>query len=136
MDYKQECQRLFDGLFVLELANNHWGKVERGLRIITEFSRIVRFNNVKAAIKLQFRDVERFIHRDYRERTDIRYIKKTIDTHMSVDGYKAMTDAVRKAGCIPMSTPFDEDSVRLCVRLGVDIIKIASSDLNDWILIE
>jgi N-acetylneuraminate synthase len=35
-----------------------------------------------------------------------------------------------------MSTPFDEESVRLCVRLGVEIIKIASSDLNDWVLIE
>jgi N-acetylneuraminate synthase len=136
MDYKQFSQQFFDGLFVLELANNHWGKLERGLRIITEFSRIVRFNNVKAAIKLQFRDVERFVHREFRERTDIRYIKKTIDTQVSVDDYKAMVDAIRRAGCIPMSTPFDEESVRLCVRLGVEIIKIASSDLNDWVLIE
>ena len=55
MNYKQESERLFDGLFVLELANNHWGNVDRGLRIITDFSRIVRFNNVKASIKLQFR---------------------------------------------------------------------------------
>ena len=38
---------IFDELFVLELANNHWGSVERGLKIITDFSRIVRFNNVK-----------------------------------------------------------------------------------------
>ncbi|SAL64624.1 N-acetylneuraminate synthase family protein [Caballeronia telluris] len=136
MNYKQESQRLFDGLFVLELANNHWGKVERGMKIITDFSRIVRFNNVKASIKLQFRDVDRFIHRDFRERSDIRYIKKTLDTQMSVDGYKTMVEAVRQAGCIPMSTPFDEESVRLCARLGVEIIKIASSDLNDWVLIE
>ena len=136
MNYKQESERLFDGLFVLELANNHWGNVDRGLRIITDFSRIVRFNNVKASIKLQFRDVDRFVHRDFRERSDIRYIKKTLDTQMSVDDYKRLIDAVRASGCIPMSTPFDEESVRLCVRLGVEIIKIASSDLNDWVLIE
>ena len=55
---------------------------------------------------------------------------------MSVDDYKRLIDAVRASGCIPMSTPFDEESVRLCVRLGVEIIKIASSDLNDWVLIE
>lgn len=136
MNYKQESERLFDGLFVLELANNHWGNVDRGLRIITDFSRIVRFNNVKAAIKLQFRDVDRFVHRDFRTRSDIRYVKKTLDTQMHVDGYKTMTDSVRAAGCIPMATPFDEESVRLCARLGVEIIKIASSDLNDWVLIE
>ena len=69
---------IFEDLFVLELANNHLGKLERGLRIISEHSRIVRFNNVRAAIKLQFRDVENFIHRDYRDRQDIRYIKKTV----------------------------------------------------------
>jgi len=52
---------IFDELFVLELANNHWGSLERGLKIITDFSRIVRFNNVRASIKLQFRDVDNFI---------------------------------------------------------------------------
>ena len=98
MNYKQESERLFDGLFVLELANNHWGNVDRGLRIITDFSRIVRFNNVKASIKLQFRDVDRFVHRDFRERSDIRYIKKTLDTQMSVDDYKRLIDAVRASG--------------------------------------
>jgi N-acetylneuraminate synthase len=35
-----------------------------------------------------------------------------------------------------MATPFDEKSVNLCVDLGIPIIKIASSDLNDWFLIE
>jgi N-acetylneuraminate synthase len=136
MDYRQQGKRLFEGLFVLELANNHWGRVERGLKIITDFSRIVRFNNIKAAIKLQFRDVEHFIHKDFRDRDDIRYIKKTLDTKLSPADYKVLVDAVRSSGCVPMSTPFDEVSVDLCVELGVDIIKIASSDLNDWILIE
>ena len=49
---------IFEELFVLELANNHWGKLDRGLKIIEEFAQVVRFNNVKAAIKLQFRDVQ------------------------------------------------------------------------------
>ena len=34
------------------------------------------------------------------------------------------------------ATPFDEKSVELCVELGVQILKLASSDLNDWFLIE
>ena len=47
---------IFDGLFVLELANNHWGSLERGKRIVDDFAKVVRYNNVRAAIKLQFRD--------------------------------------------------------------------------------
>ena len=127
---------IFEDLFVLELANNHWGDIERGKKIITDFSRIVRFNNVKAAIKLQFRDVKHFIHKDFRNREDIRYINKTLKTKMEEEDYGILIDAIRKAGCITMSTPFDEKSVQTCVNLGVQIIKIASSDLNDWVLIE
>jgi N-acetylneuraminate synthase len=127
---------IFEDLFVLEVANNHWGSVERGLKIITDFSRVVRFNNVRAAMKLQFRDVDRFIHRDFRDRTDIRYIKKTLDTQMSAEDYGTLVEATRKAGCVTMASPFDEASVELCQELGVQILKIASSDLNDWMLIE
>jgi len=130
------ANKLFEDLFVLELANNHWGRVERALRIVTDFSRIVRFNNVKAAIKLQFRDVDAFIHKEFRSRADIRYIKKTIDTQLSRADFEAIVKAIRVSGCIPMATPFDERSVELCLELGIDIIKIASSDLNDWILLE
>lgn len=127
---------LFEDLFVLELANNHWGKVERGLRIIEDYARIVRFNNVRAAIKLQFRNVDTFIHKDFRDREDIRYIKKTLDTQISEENMANMVNAIRKNGCIPMATPFDEKSVDLCVDLGIQIIKIGSSDINDWFLIE
>lgn len=135
-EYYEIGKRAFEGLFVLELANNHWGRLDRGMKIITDFSRIVRFNNVKAAIKLQFRDVDRFVHKDFRDREDIRYIKKTIDTQMSKADFKTMVDYIINQGCIPMATPFDEASVDMMNDMGMGIIKIASSDINDWILIE
>jgi N-acetylneuraminate synthase len=127
---------VFDELFVLEMANNHRGKLERGLKIVSEFSKIVRFNNVRAAIKLQFRDVEHFVHKDFRGRTDIRYIRKTIATKLPDEDFAALVRAIRKSGCIPMATPFDEHSVDLCEELGIPIIKVASSDINDWMLLE
>ncbi|MDA8130601.1 MAG: N-acetylneuraminate synthase family protein [Elusimicrobia bacterium] len=127
---------IFEELFVLEVANNHWGKLSRGLKIIDEYSKIVRFNNVRAAIKLQFRDVDNFIHKDFMKRTDIRYIKKTLDTKMSKDHFAKMMGAVKKGGCIPMVTPFDEKSVDTAVELGAEILKIASYDINDWFLLE
>jgi sialic acid synthase SpsE len=127
---------IFDELFVLELANNHLGDVQRGLKIINTYSQVVRFNNVRAAIKLQIRDVDRFIHKDFRARQDIRYIKKTIDTRLYKDDFAVMVQAIRESGCIPMATPFDEHAVDLCCELGIPILKLASSDCNDWILIE
>ena len=127
---------IFEELFVLEMANNHWGSLERGLRIAREFGRVVRYNNMRAAIKLQFRDVEHFIHPDFREREDIRYIKKTVQTQLAREDFIALLEAIRRHGCMRMATPFDESSVDLCVDLGIEIIKIASSDINDWVLID
>jgi N-acetylneuraminate synthase len=106
------------------------------LRIINEFAQVVRFNNVRAAIKLQFRDVESFVHKEFVSNQDIRYVKKTVDTKISREDLAAMVRAVKLAGCIPMATPFDEASVEFCERLDLPIIKIASSDVNDWPLIE
>ncbi|MGA2115545.1 MAG: N-acetylneuraminate synthase family protein [Bryobacteraceae bacterium] len=127
---------IFGELFVLEMANNHWGRLERGLKIVGTFAQVVRFNNIRAAIKLQFRDVPSFIHKDFLHRTDIRYIKKTLETRMTDDDFAALVKAIRKASCVPMATPFDERSVDLCCALAIPILKIASSDLNDWMLLE
>lgn len=127
---------IFEDLFVLELANNHWGNLQRGLRIVKEFASVVRYNNVRAAIKLQFRDVDNFIHKKFVNREDIRYIKKTLDTRLTRDELAQLVEAVRRAGCVRLVTPFDEKSVDLCMELGVEIIKIASSDITDWPLLE
>lgn len=126
---------IFDDLFVLELANNHWGKLDRGMKIIRDFAKVVRANGVKASIKLQFRDVDSFIHADFRDRSDVRYIKKTIDTHLPWDSLRQMVEAIRAEGMLTMVTPFDEVSVDKCVEFGVDILKIASSDIRDKTLL-
>ena len=129
-------REIFEDLFVLEIASNHQGKVERGLEIISKFSKVVRFNNVRAAIKLQFRDIDNFVHKDFRDREDVRYIKRVRDTRLSKDEFAVLVEAIRKSGCIPMSTPFDEKSVDWCVEFDMPIIKVASADNNDWTLLE
>jgi sialic acid synthase SpsE len=127
---------IFDGLFVLELANNHLGNLQRGLNQVEEFSQVVRFNNVKAAIKLQFRDMNTFVHPDYIGSNDVKYIKKTTQKKLTKIEYKILVDKIISSGCIPMSTPFDELSVDLCQEFNLPIIKVASSDINDWPLLE
>lgn len=129
-------KNIFEDLFVLEMTNNHLGSLKRALKIVEQHSKIVRFNNVRAAIKLQFRDVDSFIHKDFRDRKDIRYIRRTLETKLSEDDYAKLVEAIRKSGCIPMATPFDEKSVDLCMEFGMPIIKVASADSNDWMLLE
>jgi N-acetylneuraminate synthase len=126
----------FENLFVLEAANNHWGSLQRGLRIVREHGTVVRYNNVRAAIKFQFRDVDSFIHRDFRGSVDLRYVRKTEATRLSVSDFAELVQETVRVGCIPMATPFDERSVDLCVRLDMPMVKVASSDVNDWPLLE
>lgn len=126
---------LFNELFVLELANNHWGDLRRGLLIIRTFAELVKKYEIKAAIKLQFRNASTLIHKDYKGRTDIRYIHRTEARILSDKAYRRMVDEIKAQGMITMSTPFDEESVDLCEELDIEIIKIASFDLNDWPLV-
>jgi N-acetylneuraminate synthase len=136
---------VFNNLFVLELANNHWGSLDRGKEIVKSFAKVVKNNNVKASIKLQFRDVDNFIHKDWVDKdTDKslldlpkidRYIQKTLRTKLTADEYAELVSYIKKSNCITMATPFDETSVDLCTKLNIEIIKIASSDLNDWLLL-
>jgi sialic acid synthase SpsE len=127
---------IFENLFVLEAANNHWGSLERGLKLVQDFGIVVRYNNVKAAIKFQFRDVRTFIHDEYKGNKSLRYISKTEATAMEREHFAVLMKKVRQVGCIPMATPFDEKSVAFCVELDLPIIKVASSDINDWLLLE
>lgn len=136
---------IFENLFVLELANNHWGDLDRGKEIVRQFAKVVKENKVKAAIKLQFRDVDSFIHKDFRkDGEDVelkslpkrsRYIQKTSKTKLTYKEFKELIDYIKSHDCIPMSTPFDEKSVDWCVDMGLPLIKISSSDINDWILL-
>ena len=59
---------VFEDLFVLEMANNHWGRLDRGKKIVDDFAHVVRYNGVRASIKVQLRDVDSFIHKDHVEK--------------------------------------------------------------------
>jgi len=128
-------QNIFEDLFILELANNHWGCLDRGIKIIDAYAEIIKKNKIKAAIKLQFRDVPHFIHADFLNRADLRYVSKTQKTALSFQDFKILINQIKSHGIIPMATPFDEESVHWCELFNLPIIKIASSDINDWPLL-
>ena len=49
-------------------------RVEHGKDIISEMGKIARRYNINAAVKLQYRNLENFIHPDYRGRQDVNHI--------------------------------------------------------------
>jgi sialic acid synthase SpsE len=127
---------IFEDLFVLEMTNNHLGRLERGIEIVRQHAEVVHANHIRAAIKVQFRDVNSFIHEDFKSRTDIRYVRRVTETQMGKREYASLIESIRDAGCIPMATPFDERSVDWCVDFNLPIIKVASADATDWQLLE
>lgn len=128
-------KNLFKDLFIFEMANSHQGSVEHGIDIIKAMSRIARKYNIKAAVKLQFRNLDTFIHPDYKERTDVKHIPRFMSTKLNSDQFSQLVDAIHEEGLIAMSTPFDEDGVDWCMDMGVDIIKVASCSSLDWPLL-
>ncbi|MDP3793567.1 MAG: N-acetylneuraminate synthase family protein, partial [Candidatus Uhrbacteria bacterium] len=126
----------FDGLFTFEMANNHQGDVEHGKRIIREIAAGVRQAGVRGAIKLQFRDLDTFVHPDYRQNTDNKHIQRFLSTRLSSEQFAELVSEIRAQGMLTMCTPFDEPSVDLLERLEIDILKIGSCSAKDWPLLE
>ena len=122
-------------LFVFEMANNHMGDIEHGIRIVREFKKITTGLTFKFSIKLQHRD-ESFFHPDFVGRKDMKYIKRFTETKLVKADFKRLKDEISDNGFISMCTPWDEPSVDLMEELDFDIIKIASCSFTDWPLIE
>ncbi|HLA89445.1 MAG TPA: N-acetylneuraminate synthase family protein [Gemmatimonadaceae bacterium] len=124
-------------LFILEMANNHMGDVEHGLALIRAMHEAVRgFDAFQFAFKLQYRDLDTYIHPSARGRSDVKYVKRFEETRLSADQFQRLIDEMRRWGFRTACTPFDEASVALLERQGIEILKIASAALTDWPLLE
>lgn len=126
-----------NNLFVLEMANNHMGNIAHGVEVIRQFGAVCRqFPEFHFAFKLQYRNLDTFIHPELQGRTDIKYIKRFEETRLTKNDFDALIAEIRANGFLTMSTPFDEDSVGLIEEQALDFIKIASCSFNDWPLLE
>ncbi len=123
-------------LFIYEMANNHMGDVDHGIRIIKELKKASEGFSFGFCVKLQYRDIEQCIHPDYRKRLDLKYVKRFSETHLSWDQYKKLKDAIVEAGFLSMCTPWDEVSVDKIVEHEFDLMKIPSCYISDWPLLE
>lgn len=125
-------------LFIFEMANNHMGSLEHGLKMIKEFAQIKKTyeTDFHFAFKFQFRNIDTFIHPDYKNRMDLRYIKRFSETKLSKEQFYTLKESVREYGFLSMCTGFDEASIDLIEEMNFDIIKIASCSFTDWLLLE
>ena len=126
----------FDNLIIFEIANNHQGSVAHGRRIIDAMADISRRHGIRGAVKFQYRDLDTFIHPDYRHRQDVAHIPRFLSTRLDDDEFQALIGHAREGGLIPVVTPFDEASVGKCLDHGAEIIKVASCSATDWPLLE
>jgi N-acetylneuraminate synthase len=127
---------LFDNLFIFEMANNHQGLVDHGLKIIEAMSDVARKHSIRAGVKFQYRDLDTFIHPDYADRKDLAHIPRFLETRLTDVEFRTLVQAVRENGMTTICTPFDEPSVRKLVDHAIHIIKIGSCSAQDWPLLE
>jgi N-acetylneuraminate synthase len=126
----------FNDLFIFEMANNHQGDVNHGLAIIKAMGKIARENKINAAVKLQYRNLDTFIHPDQINNRENKHVTRFLSTRLSNDEFKVLAEAIRAEGMISVCTPFDEDSVDLIQEHGIEVIKIASASADDWPLVQ
>ena len=127
---------MFENLFVFDMANNHMGDVEHGIRIIRELHSATAEFDFPYAVKFQYRDIDTFIHPSYKNSSEFKYVKRFQETRLSDDNLFRLKQEVDKLDFISMCTPFDENSVDKIVNFGFDIIKVASCSFTDWPLLE
>ena len=125
-------------LVIFEMANNHMGSLEHGLRIVDAFGAVAdRYrDHFDFGFKLQYRDLDSFIHPAFRERADIKHIKRFLETRMAPEAFLELLARFELRGFQKVCTPFDEASVELLERHGFQWLKIASCSLGDWPLME
>ena len=123
-------------LFIFEMANNHSGSVEHGLRIVKAMQEAAKDFPFHFAVKLQYRDLDTFIHPAFKNRMDLKFVKRFSETRLEWGEYKRLKNAIDEAGMLAICTPWDEISVGKIEEHGYDFIKIPSCYLNDWPLLE
>jgi sialic acid synthase SpsE/D-lyxose ketol-isomerase len=129
-------KKIPENLFTLELANNHMGDIDHGIYVIKEFGKVCKKYPFSFAFKLQYRQLESFIHPEMKSRLDVPYIKRFSETRLTRQDHDRLVEEIRKEGFFTMSTPFDEESVDLIESQDLDIIKIPSCSFGDWPLLE
>ena len=120
--------------YIFEMANNHQGSVKHAKKIIDNFSDLARKTGITAGIKLQFRQLDTFIHDDYKT-SDLKFVKRFNSTRLTKSEFSDILGYIKLKGLVTIATPFDNESIPWIYDLGVSVVKVASCSIDDWPLL-
>jgi len=112
------------------------GDVAHGIALIRAIREACEGFAFDFGFKLQYRDPDTFIHPSFRGREDVKYVKRFEETRLNAGQFDQLLGEMRAQGFLTVCTPFDEASVDMIERQGIEIIKIASCAFTDWPLLE
>lgn len=120
-------------LIIAEVGQNHQGSLKIAKQYIKEFA-----SRGADIIKFQCRDNKQLFAKDAYEKdyNNENSFGKTYGQHrekleLDFNDLKTLKKECKKYNLAFMVTPFDEKSLKLILKIGVDIIKIASFDLGN-----
>tara|TARA_R100001510_G_C7654874_1_gene213722 strand:+ start:185 stop:1645 length:1461 start_codon:yes stop_codon:yes gene_type:complete len=120
--------------YIFEMANNHQGSVDHAKLIIDKFSKLSSEKGINAGIKLQFRQLDTFIHDDFKN-SDLKFVKRFNDTRLSKSQFSEIVEYIRSSNMVTIATPFDNESLEWISEMQVSVVKIASCSIDDWPLL-
>ena len=123
-------------LVVFELANNHQGSLGHALEIVHGLARLAEPHSsaFDMAVKFQFRNLESYLD-PAADPASNQHLARFRSTRLDEREWAELVDTTRGVGLLPITTPFDEESVDVALRLGITTLKIASSSAQDWTLL-
>jgi sialic acid synthase SpsE/mannose-6-phosphate isomerase-like protein (cupin superfamily) len=124
-------------LIIFELANNHQGSLEHALKIVNGLEQLKKPHEefFEFAVKFQFRDLDTFLD-PASDPSSNKHIARFHSTQLDDFEWSSLTQAVRDKGFLPLTTPFDEQSVETASNLGFSTLKIASCSAQEWPLLQ
>lgn len=129
-------------LITLDIANNTNGKLEKGIKIIEEFNKVLKeFPEFQFCYKFQYRQLNNnkdncFIHPYFLNDFSYKYIKRFQETKLSDNDFEFLINKIKSNGYLVSATPFDNVSVPIIKKQELDFIKIASCSCTDFPLLE
>jgi N-acetylneuraminate synthase len=123
-------------LIVADLANNHCGDIDLAIQMIEELADLQQKHNLTIVPKFQYRNLDTYIHRDFKGNRTNKYISRFENTRLEFNEFLELTKKARSLGLLTAATPFDEYSSNKVLEHGHNFLKVASVSSNDWKLLE
>ena len=82
-------------LFIFELANNHQGSVNKAFKLISTAKKLSKSNYMDFAVKLQYRDLNTFIHKEAKKINN-KHINRFLETKLSKKEFSKICNYIKK----------------------------------------